>query len=138
MSESDPVAQRSGESDVESESTEKNSMKASEVSPPQIEEGTVRRALIRATLKPQGGAPPPPRQAPVFTSHQQQSPQQTGNGFNRGNTSKPRNNRQASGKNHSKKTRSSRSARYNERGGQPRVNSTSRSTSSNRGKGRSR
>lgn len=137
MSESNPVDQRSGESDPESESTEKNSTKVSEVSPPKVEEGTVRRALIRATLKPQEGAPPLPRQAPVFTSHQQQP--QSGNGFNRGNTSKPRNNRQASGKNnHSKKTRSSRSARYNERGGQPRVNSTSRSTSSNRGKGRSR
>ena len=138
MSESNPVDQRSGESDPESESTEKNSTKVSEVSPPKVEEGTVRRALIRATLKPQEGAPPPPRQAPVFTSHQNQQQPQSGNGFNRGNTSKPRNNRQASGKDHSKKTRSSRSARYNERGGQPRFNSTSRSTSSNPGKGRSR
>ena len=66
MSESNPMDQRSGESDPKSESTEKKSTKVSKVSPPKVEEGTVRRALIRATLKPQEGAPPPPRQAPVF------------------------------------------------------------------------
>ena len=34
-------------------------------------EGSVRRPLIRATLKHPDGAPPPPREPPVFTMHQQ-------------------------------------------------------------------
>ena len=35
------------------------------------DEEPVRRALIRATLKPGEGVPPTPREAPVFTMHQQ-------------------------------------------------------------------
>ena len=35
------------------------------------DEGSVRRPLIRATLKHPEGTPPAPRQPPVFTSHQQ-------------------------------------------------------------------
>ena len=34
-------------------------------------EGSVRRPLIRATLKHPDGTPPPPREPPVFTMHQQ-------------------------------------------------------------------
>ncbi len=36
-------------------------------------EGSVRRPLIRATLKHPAGTPPPPREPPVFTMHQQTS-----------------------------------------------------------------
>ena len=36
------------------------------------DEGPVRRPLIRATLKHPEGTPPPPRQPPVFTMHQQE------------------------------------------------------------------
>ena len=35
------------------------------------DEGPVRRSLIRATLKHPEGTPPPPREAPVFTMHEQ-------------------------------------------------------------------
>lgn len=38
-----------------------------------VEEGPVRRPLIRATLTPPEGAPPVARQPPVFTMHQQQA-----------------------------------------------------------------
>ena len=34
-------------------------------------EGSVRRPLIRATLKHPEGTPPPPREPPLFTMHQQ-------------------------------------------------------------------
>ena len=34
-------------------------------------EGSVRRPLIRATLKHPDGTPPPPREPPLFTMHQQ-------------------------------------------------------------------
>ena len=35
------------------------------------DDGPVRRPLIRATLKHPEGSPPPPREAPVFTMHEQ-------------------------------------------------------------------
>lgn len=54
------------------ESPSAESEATTETAPPvKADDGPVRRALIRATLKPGEGAPPTPRQAPVFTSHQQ-------------------------------------------------------------------
>ena len=86
------------------------------------DEGPVRRALIRATLKPGEGAPPTPRQAPVFTMHQQTRAGNSARGTSRNNrpfrengTSK----KQASGFSRQRSTN---------RGG----------SSSRRGKGRSR
>ena len=46
----------------------------------------VRRALIRATLTHPAGAPPPPREPPLFTMHQQSGRGNTGNTANVGNT----------------------------------------------------
>ena len=40
--------------------------------PAERDDGPVRRPLIRATLKHPEGTPPPPRQPPVFTMHQNQ------------------------------------------------------------------
>ena len=52
--------------------TDEMASDASEVAEAVVdEEGPVRRALIRATLKPGEGVPPTPREAPVFTMHQQ-------------------------------------------------------------------
>lgn len=51
-------------------------------------EGSVRRSLIRATLKHPDGTPPPPREPPVFTMHQQTG----GNGWD----APPANNRKQS------------------------------------------
>ena len=98
---------------------------------------SVRRALIRATLKPQEGVPPTPRQPPVFTMHQQPrggaSPAGRGNFRARG--VRPD---RAGGQPDQVNGNTARPARRNERGGQQRVNSTSRSASSRRGKGRPR
>ena len=102
---------------------------------------SVRRALIRATLKPQEGVPPTPRQAPVFTMHQQP---RGGAAAGRGNF-RARNDRPDRPDGYFNKVdgnkvngNRARPARRNERGGQQRFNSTSRSASSRRGKGRSR
>ena len=51
--------------------------------PAEREDGPVRRPLIRATLKHPEGTPPPPRQAPVFTMHQNQPGSQPPRGQNR-------------------------------------------------------
>ena len=86
------------------------------------DEGPVRRALIRATLKPGEGAPPTPRQAPVFTMHQQPRPGNSARGASR-------NNRPFRENGDSKKQGSGFSRRRsNSRGG----------SSARRGKGRSR
>ena len=97
---------------------------------------SVRRVLIRATLKPQEGVPLTPRQPPVFTMHQQP---RGGAGTGRGDF-RPRNGRPdpANGDPDKVNGNKARAARRNERGGPQRVNSTSRSASSRRGKGRSR
>ena len=79
------------------------------------EEGPVRRALIRATLKP-GEGDPPPREPPVFTLHQQP---RAGGHNGRGNRN---GNQKGSGFPH---------RQHHDRGGQSR-------SSSRRGKGRSR
>ena len=98
---------------------------------------SVRRALIRATLKPQEGVPPTPRQPPVFTMHQQ--PRGGASGTGRGNF-RARGVRPDRAGGHADQVNgnTARPARRNERDGQQRVNSTSRSASSRRGKGRSR
>ena len=98
---------------------------------------SVRRALIRATLKPQEGVPPTPRQPPVFTMHQQ--PRGGASGTGRGNF-RARSVRpdRAGGQPDEVNGNKARPARRNERGGQQRFNSTSRPASSRRGKGRSR
>lgn len=52
-------------------------------------DGPVRRALIRATLRLPDGTPPPPREPPIFTMHQQSgrgSPGNPGNSGNSGNS----------------------------------------------------
>ena len=116
------------------------------------DEGPVRRPLIRATLEHPKGTPPPPRQAPVFTMHQQErggSP--PGRGSNRNgrfvrdaaqsNKKKGSRDRQGQSQNASTKGNSSggrkRSSRP-DRSGQPREASGNRSSPSRRDKGRSR
>ena len=97
---------------------------------------SVRRVLIRATLKPQEGVPPTPRQPPVFTMHQQ--PRGGASGAARGNF-RARSGRPDRANGHPEVNGNTvRPARRNERGGQQRLNSSSRSASSRRGKGRSR
>jgi len=91
---------------------------------PERDEGPVRRPLIRATLKPEEGAPPPPRQAPVFTMHEQP---RGGAGANRGN-SRGRNPRPA--------PEGGPGGHPNKAGGKPR--SSRPRSGSRRGKGRSR
>ena len=100
---------------------------------------SVRRPLIRATLKPQEGVPPTPRQPPVFTMHQQPRGGAAGGGTARGNF-RARSGRpdRAGGHPDQVNGNQARPARRNERGGQQRSNSTSRSVSSRRGKGRPR
>lgn len=97
----------------------------------------VRRPLIRATLKPQEGVPPTPRQPPVFTMHQQQP--RGGPGAGRGNfrarAGRPD---RENGRPDTVDGNRARPARRNERGGQHRANGTPRSASSRRGRGRSR
>ena len=98
---------------------------------------SVRRALIRATLKPQEGVPPTPRQPPVFTMHQQ--PRGGAGAAGRGNF-RARNGRPDEPDGHPNKVNGNkaRPARRNERGGQQRFNSASRSAAPRRGKGRPR
>ena len=98
---------------------------------------SVRRALIRATLKPQEGVPPTPRQPPVFTMHQQPrgAAAGTGRGNFRARSVRPD---RPSGHPDQVNGNKARPARRNERGGQQRFNSTSRPASSRRGKGRPR
>ena len=99
---------------------------------------SVRRALIRATLKPQEGVPPTPRQPPVFTMHQQPrggAAAGTGRGNFRARSVRPD---RAGGPPDQVNGNQARPARRNERGGQQRVNSTPRSAASRRGKGRPR
>ena len=55
----------------EADSVEPADIESSEISEDR-DEGPVRRPLIRATLKHPEGTPPPPRQPPVFTMHQQE------------------------------------------------------------------
>ena len=55
----------------ETDSAEVVDIESSEISEDR-DEGPVRRPLIRATLKHPEGTPPPPRQPPVFTMHQQE------------------------------------------------------------------
>lgn len=101
-------------------------------------EGSVRRPLIRATLKHPDGTPPPPREPPVFTMHQQTG----GNGWDASQANK----RQGRG-------RGGQSRSFNDRrhaGGapgngpssgnqaQPDGRSGSKSRSPRRGRGRSR
>lgn len=115
-----PVGETLESPSAESETT-------TETAPPaKADDGPVRRALIRATLKPGDGVPPTPRQAPVFTSHQQTR----GGGTGRGPS---RNNRPFYDNDDSKRKGNGLLRRQNdsERGG-------SRPPSSRRGKGRSR
>ena len=99
-------------------------------------EGSVRRPLIRATLRHPDGTPPPPREPPVFTMHQQtggngpdapQADRKPGRG--RGGQSRSFNDRQhgAAGNRRS----SGNQAQSDGRSG-------SKSRSSRRGRGRSR
>jgi hypothetical protein len=78
MSDNDRVNNQADESDSV-EPVDGDSTKTSD----DVDEGPVRRPLIRATLRHPGGAPPPPRQPPVFTMHQQErSGSQGGRGQN--------------------------------------------------------
>lgn len=136
MSEQDRSARQSDQPDPAVESPEEST--AAEQQPDPAEEWPVRRALIRATLTPQEGAPPAQREPPVFTMHQQT---RGGGGGNRANGN-VRNSRSAWDNGHpnrvNEKGNSPRSSRRNDRGGQPRSGSPSRSASSRRGRGRSR
>lgn len=136
MSEQDRSARQPDQPDPAVESPEEST--AAEQQPDPAEEWPVRRALIRATLTPQEGAPPAQREPPVFTMHQQTRGNSGGNRAN-GNV---RNSRSAWDNGHpnrvNEKGNSSRSSRRNDRGGQPRSGSPSRSASSRRGRGRSR
>ena len=136
MSEQDRAARQPGRPDPAVESPEESI--PAEPSPKAAEEWPVRRALIRATLTLPEGAPPIQRQPPVFTMHQQT---RGGNGGDRANGN-VRNSRPAWDNGHpnkqSEKNSSSRSSRRNDRSGQFRNGSPSRSPSSRRGRGRSR
>ena len=101
-------------------------------------EGSVRRPVIRATLKHPDGTPPPPREPPLFTMHQQTggdgSDAQAANrkqGRGRGSQSRSFNDRRyaggASGNNRSSGNQAQREARPG-----------SKARSSRRGRGRSR
>jgi hypothetical protein len=101
-------------------------------------EGSVRRPLIRATLKHPDGTPPPPREPPLFTMHQQMGdegsdapPANRKQGRGRGGPSRPSNDRRyagsAPGNNRSSGNQIQREARPG-----------SKSRSSRRGRGRSR
>ena len=136
MSEQDRAARQPGRPDPAVESPEESI--PAEPSPKAAEEWPVRRALIRATLTLPEGASPVQRQPPVFTMHQQT---RAGTGGNRANGN-VRNSRSAADNGHPNKSNekynSSRSSRRNDRSGQLRNGSPSRSASSRRGRGRSR
>lgn len=109
-----------------------------------VDEGPVRRPLIRATLKHSEGTPPLPREAPVFTMHEQprggsssgRGPGRGGRPVRDGHPNKKKNSRERSVQHASKgnstggKKRSSRP----DRGGQDRTGSGQ----PRRDKGRSR
>ena len=139
MSEQDRAARQPGRPDPAVESPEESI--PAEPSPKAAEEWPVRRALIRATLKLPEGAAATQRQPPVFTMHQQTRGGNGGNSGNRANGN-VRNSRSAWDNGHpnmqSEKNNSSRSSRRNDRSGQFRNGSPSRSASSRRGRGRSR
>ena len=99
-------------------------------------EGSVRRPLIRATLRHPDGTPPPPREPPVFTMHQQtggngpdapQADRKPGSG--RGGRSRSFNDRQRGAAGNSRSSGNQ---------AQPDGRSGSKSRSSRRGRGRSR
>ena len=101
-------------------------------------EGSVRRPLIRATLKHPDGTPPPPREPPLFTMHQQpggdgrdasQVNRKPGRG--RGAQSRSFNDRRQGGGSPGNSLASGNRA-------QPDGRSGSKSRSSRRGRGRSR
>lgn len=101
-------------------------------------EGSVRRPLIRATLKHPDGTPPPPREPPLFTMHQQpggdgrdasQANRKPGRG--RGAQSRSFNDRRQTGG-------SPGNSRASGNQTQPDGRSGSKSRSSRRGRGRSR
>ena len=136
MSEQDRAARQSGRPDPVVESPEEPI--SAEPSPEPTEEWPVRRALIRATLKLPEGTAAVQRQPPVFTMHQQTRSPAGGNRAN-GNV---RNSRPAwdNGQPNKQgdKNGSSRSSRRNDRSGQVRNGSPSRTANSRRGRGRSR
>lgn len=133
---------------------EADSVEPTESETPEVtedkDEGPVRRPLIRATLKHPEGTPPPPRQAPVFTMHQQE---RGGSPAGRGQN---RNGRFVRDSGHSNKKKGSRdrpgqgaqdaSSKGNSSGGknrsrpdrQQRAASGNRTPSSRRDRGRSR
>lgn len=101
-------------------------------------EGWVRRPLIRATLKHPDGTPPPPREPPLFTMHQQADGNGQGapqanrkQGRGRGGQSRPFNDRRHAGGEPGNSRSSGNQA-------QPDGRSGSKSRSSRRGRGRSR
>jgi hypothetical protein len=98
----------------------------------------VRRALIRATLKPNNGNPVTSRTAPVFTMHEQP---RGGNGTNRSTKRFPNNNSQRDNDRTNRKTiksKSSRQSQNNDRNGQSRSGRSAHLASSRHGKSRSR
>ena len=117
---------------------------------PDRDEGPVRRPLIRATLQHPEGTPPPPRQAPVFTMHQQErGGASAGRGQNRNgrftrdsaqpNKKKGSRDRQGQGESQNASMKGNSSGgRKRSRSGQPREASGNRSSPSRRDKGRSR
>ena len=101
-------------------------------------EGSVRRPLIRATLKHPAGTPPPPREPPVFTMHQQTGgdgrdapPANRKQGRGRGDQVRSSNDRRYSGSAPGNNRSSGNQAQREARPG-------SKSRSSRRGRGRSR
>ncbi len=99
-------------------------------------EGSVRRPLIRATLRHPDGTPPPPREPPVFTMHQQTGaweapPANRKQGRGRGGEARPFNDRRH-GAGVSGNSRSSGNQ------AQPDGRAGSKSRASRRGRGRSR
>lgn len=143
----EPTDVESSEGEVSEDISEESEDRAEK------DEGPVRRPLIRATLQHPEGTPPPPRQAPVFTMHQQErGGASAGRGQNRNgrftrdsaqpNKKKGSRDRQGQGEsqNASMKGNSSggRKRSRADRSGQPREASGNRSSPSRRDKGRSR
>ena len=120
MGERDHAAHPPGEPEAAAQDTPVTAEDGNPDAPAERDEGPVRRPLIRATLKPPEGTPPPAQQAPVFTMHEPRG----GSGQSRGN-SRPRNSRPGRDNGHPNKTNGKSRSR-------------SRSGSSRRGKGRSR
>lgn len=114
--------------------------------PAERDDGPVRRPLIRATLKHPEGTPPPPREPPVFTMHQNQPGSQAPRGQNRsgrtfrsgGNNNSKKSSRDRSGQKASSRGNSSGGSKSSGRQDHASQQRSGNRAPSRRDKGRSR